>query len=274
MLWPHVDVVAADLAQQLGNAGVDFVGLAAVQRAHVAHQAAITLGLHVFAEIAGQLAEMRFGAVGEDRVDGAHVVHHVAVADRARAAGIVGGHAADRRAVAGRDIDREPELVLAQAGVEPLHDDPGLNLDAARPVVERDHALHVFAALDDEGAVDRLAALRGAAAARQHRDAFLAGDLDRRGDVILILGDDDPQRLDLVDRGVGRIAPAGEPVEQHIAFDLAAQTFFQSRDWWRIEGHGQTRLGRRTIPAPGTRRKNYRTGWERSHLKSFLLLTF
>ena len=104
----HVDVVAADLAQQLGDAGVDLVRLAAVQRAHVADEIAIALRLDILAEIAGNLAEMRLCAIGENGVDRAHVVHHVAVADRSRAAGVVGGHAADRRPVAGRDIDREP----------------------------------------------------------------------------------------------------------------------------------------------------------------------
>ena len=43
----HVDVVAADPAQQLREAPVDLVGLAAVQRAHVAHEVAIALRLDI-----------------------------------------------------------------------------------------------------------------------------------------------------------------------------------------------------------------------------------
>ena len=122
----HVDVVAADPAQQFREPGLDLVRLATVQRPHVADQTAIALGLDIVAEIAGHLGETRLGAVGQDGVDGAHVVHHVAVADRASAAAVVGGHAADCGAVAGRDIDREPQLVLLEASVVPLHADFGL----------------------------------------------------------------------------------------------------------------------------------------------------
>src|SRR5580704_3207191 len=176
-------------------------------------------------------------AIGEDRIDRAHVVHHVAVADRARAAGIVRGHAADRRAIAGRDIDREPQFVLAQPGIEPFHDHAGLDFDPPRRSVDFPDALHVFATFDDERAVYRLPALRGAAAARQYRHAFLAGDLDRGRDVALILGDDDSQRLYLIDRRVGAVAAAGEPVEQHVALDLTAKSRFEARGWRRVERH-------------------------------------
>src|SRR5258707_179826 len=65
----HVDVVAANPAQQFWETPVDLIGLAAVQRAHVVHQLAISLGCDFLAEIAGHLAKMRGGTVGEDRVD-------------------------------------------------------------------------------------------------------------------------------------------------------------------------------------------------------------
>src|SRR5438445_654035 len=69
----HVDVVAADPAQQFREAAVDLVGLAAMQGAHVTHQAAIALGHYLLAEIAGHLGEARGAAVGQDRVDRADV---------------------------------------------------------------------------------------------------------------------------------------------------------------------------------------------------------
>ena len=56
-------------------------------------------------------AEVELGAVGEQRIDAAHVVHHVAVAYRARAAGVVSGHAAQRRLRAGGNIHRKPQAV-------------------------------------------------------------------------------------------------------------------------------------------------------------------
>ncbi len=120
-----------------------------------------------------------------------------------RAAAVVGGHAADRRAVAGRDIDREPQLVLPQPLVEPLHDDPGLHLDPPRLGVERDDPVHEFAAIEHQGARHGLAALRGAAAARQDRYPLLPSDRQRGGDIGAVLRHHDPERLDLIDRGVG-----------------------------------------------------------------------
>ena len=71
------------------------------------------------------------GAVGEDRVDGDDVVAHRAVAQRARAAGIVAGHAADRRARGGGDVDREPQAVRLQQPVEVVEDDARLDQRAA-----------------------------------------------------------------------------------------------------------------------------------------------
>src|SRR5204862_363244 len=139
------------------------------------------------------------------------------------AAAVIGGHASDCRAVAGRDIDREPQLVLPQPRVEPFHDDPGLHLDPPRLGIERDDPVHVFAAIEHQGARHGLAALRGAAAARQHRHPLLPRDRQRRRDVGAVLRHDDPERLDLIDRGVRRVTAAAEPVEQHLALQLAPQ---------------------------------------------------
>jgi len=47
-------------------------------------------------QVVPYLPEARLAAVREDRVDRQHVVTHDAVADRARAAGVVSGHTADR----------------------------------------------------------------------------------------------------------------------------------------------------------------------------------
>ena len=77
--------------------------------------------------------------------------------------------------------------------------------------------------IDDERGADGLPALRGAAAARQHRHALLDRDAERGERVFLGLRHHHADRLDLVDRRVGRIAPARGGVEQHLAPDLAPQ---------------------------------------------------
>ena len=173
-----------------------------------------------------------------------HVAHHVAVAQRTRAAAVVGRHAADGGAAAGRDIDREEQALRFERRVESLEHDARLDRDAARAFVERAHLGHVLAAIDDEGAVDRLAALRGAAAARQHRHALLARDCQRRGDILSALRHGDAQGLDLVDRRIGRIAPAAEPIEHDLALKLAPEARFEARRAGDIvEGHLRSSLG-------------------------------
>ncbi len=219
----HVDVVAADPAQQLGEALGDLGRFAPVQRAHVAHEVAIALGCDAVIEIAGHLAHARRRAVGQERVDSAHVVHHVAVAQAARAAAVVGGHAADGGAIAGRDVDREEQAVRLQRLVEAVEHHARLDQRAAPLDIDGEDAVHVLAAIDDEGAADGLAALRGAAAARQDRHALLAGDGERRRDVLLVARHDHAQRLDLVDRRIGAVAAAAERVEQHLAAQILPQ---------------------------------------------------
>ena len=51
---------------------------------------------------------------------------------------------------------------------------PGSTVDRQRLAIERDHRGQVLAVVDDERRADRLAALRAAGAARQHRHAEFA----------------------------------------------------------------------------------------------------
>src|SRR5579883_2326701 len=89
--------------------------------------------------------------------------------------------------------------------------------------IEFKDAVEVGADIDDDGLTDRLAALGGAAAARQDRHALRGRDLHDAGDVGLALRRDHANRLDLVDRGVGGVAAAGEWIEANLAFDGSAE---------------------------------------------------
>ena len=123
------------------------------------------------------LAEARLAAVGQDRVDGEHVVAHDAVADRARAAGVVAGHAADGGAAGGRHVDREPQARGPRAGGSARRARcPARRCRCARSASSVDEPVQVLAEVDDQRAAHRLARLRGAAAARQQRHALLARD--------------------------------------------------------------------------------------------------
>ena len=66
---------------------------------------------------------------------------------------------------------------------------------------------------------DRLSRLRRPAAARGDRRSVLATDPDRLQNVVLRLRNDDSDRQDLIDAGIGRIQRPRDRVEPHVAFD-------------------------------------------------------
>ena len=252
----RVDQIAADTAGHLGEGVGDVLGLAAAEGEHVAEQLkSFSLPLRrrdapplLGGRIVRHFGEARLGAVGQDGVDRQHVVAHDAVADRARAAGIVAGHAADGGAARGGHVDREPQARQPQLPVEIVEHDAGLHHAGAVDLVDLDQLLEVLAEVHDQRAPDRLAGLRGAAAARQHGHALLARDRQRRAHVVVGARDHHAQRLDLVVRGVGGVAPAAEAIEQHLALQLAAQALGQSVGNWICFGRSIGRYCRFDAP--------------------------
>ena len=218
----RIDVVAADPAHHLRKAFIDLAGLAPADLQKLRQEAR---EVRVMASTVGRnWTEGGLLSIRQHRIDGENVVPHHAVADRAAAAGIVTGHAADGRPGRGGDIDRKPETVPLQLAVQIIQHDAGL--DDAAPVlhVELDQPVEMTGIVQHQGPVDRLTALRGAAAARQQGNSGLPGDGDGRPDILGGARHGDADREDLIDRGVGRIASPARPVEQ----DLAGKALFQS----------------------------------------------
>ena len=219
----HVEVVAADTPQQLGKAVLDLIGFARGDSTDSSYQIEIAPGRIELAEIGRHRAELELAAVGQHGVNRTHVVHHVAVAYRARAAAVVAGHAAERRLRAGRNVDRIPQPVRPEPGIETIEHHAGLHAYRARVPIEGDHLIQIFAMVDHQRVANGLAALRRATPARQYRDTLFQRNLQRDLCVALGFWDHHTDRLELVDRRVGRIAAARVGVEQHIAFDFALE---------------------------------------------------
>ncbi len=116
-----------------------------------------------------------------------------------------------------------------QLAVQLVKDDAGLNLRPHSGRVQFEDVGQMARTIDDQPGIDRLAALRGAAAARGDGNAFLAGDRKRGLRRLDGFRRDDPHRHLLVEGGVRRVAAPAEPVEQHVAFDVCAQLALQSR---------------------------------------------
>ena len=100
---------------------------------------------------------------------------------------------------------------------------PGSTVQVRGCSIGLDEPVQVFAVVDDQRAAHGLAGLRGAAAARQQRHALLAGDLGGDAHVLGCPRHHHADRLDLVDRGIGRIASTAEGVEQDLALDFPRQ---------------------------------------------------
>ena len=221
----RVEIVAADPALHLGEARRDLAGLAAAQRQHGGDEFARRLVGGVLVE----LGEAAGGAVGKDRVDGDDVVAHRAVAQRARAAGIVAGHAADGGARRGGDVDGKPQAVRLQEPVEIVEDDARLDHRATARDVQLQELVEMLRRVDDQAGIDRLAALRRAAAAHGQRQPLLAAGVERRRHVVAGAGDDHAGGHDLVDRGVGGVTPAVEAVEIYVAGNFPLKPAAQAR---------------------------------------------
>src|SRR5258708_1070403 len=169
---------------------------------------------------------MEFFPAGEPCIHAEHVMHHVAVADRARAAGIVTGHAADGGLRRSRYVDREPEIMRSQAGVEMIEHQAGLYRGLTLVGVDADDFAEVFRTIDDQRCADGLSALGRSRATRQDRHAFFRGDLQRDTRGLLVSRNNYADGLDLVDGRVGGITATRECIEQHGAFEVSPQPAF------------------------------------------------
>ena len=147
-------------------------------------------------------------AIGQHGIDGHHVVHHIAVANRTRATGIIARHAPQGGLRTGRHVHRKPPSVFAQPGIQGIQNDAGFHLCGVGIQVEREQTIEVLAGIDHQRLAHRLTALRAAGAARQHRDPLFAGDLHGSQGIGFAVRHDHANGLNLIDRGIGGVAPA------------------------------------------------------------------
>ena len=220
----RVDVVAADPALHLGKARGDLVGLARAEREQVARQRLAAANSSGRSDRSRRhRPEMRLAAVGEHRVDREHVLARVAVAQRARAAGVV------RRPC--RRWWRATAVETSTGNHRPCglswrlrssSTMPGSTTQRAPGDIEIEIRLRCFeqSMMSEWLTVwpglrrcRRRAAVTGTPSSRADRDRPL-GLLDRARR-------HHAERHDLVVRGVGGVAAAGEAVELHLARSFA-----------------------------------------------------
>ena len=104
---------------------------------------------------------------------------------------------------------------------------PGCTVTCGLVLVEAHDLAQMLGDVDDQRLAHGLAALRRAGAARHDGGLGVARDVDDQRQVGLVARHHHTHRLDLVDRGVGRVAPARGLVEKDLALDRAAQRLFK-----------------------------------------------
>ncbi len=237
-----VQVVAADAPQDLRIAAVDFAGMFGGEAAAPCGSTRLR---------AYRPWELRCAAISRkctmlpsessDRLL-QHVIDGLAVQHAARAAGIVGHHAADGGAAGGGNIRREAQAQRRELRVQLIEHDARLDARPALLRVHFEHAVVIFRGIDLNAFADRLPGLRRAAAAHGDGTAEAPADLDDADDILARLRNHDAQRPDLIDAGVGRIERARDRVEADFAFDLRASSSRCKSARRRSRGSNCTRL--------------------------------
>ena len=141
-----------------------------------------------------------------DAVEGDDVVGGAPPGGRVRAAGVVGDHAGDRRAVLGGGVGAETQAVLGCRGLEGGADAAGFDGGGAGLGVDGEDAVHVPREIEDEAGADRVGRARGAAASGGEGDAVGAGEVEGREGLLGRAWERDGQGRDAREAGVGGVA--------------------------------------------------------------------
>jgi hypothetical protein len=171
-------------------------------------------------------------AVVEDDAQRFDVVAGSAMADRGRAGGVVGEHAAEGADLTAAGVGGEASAVLCKPGVQACMHDAGLHAD--RVGADRDNCAEVAAQVDHQPGAERFAGQPGPRAARDQRNLVFAGVADQGAHVILVAGRNHAGGGNLEDAGVGAVQRAGEVVEPDLPLEEAAQVVAEPTALLRI----------------------------------------
>ncbi len=127
----------------------------------------VVLLLLLFLEVGPvQWSHANQAAVGQQNLQLNYMINGFAIHHGMRARRIVGDHAADGRAIGGRNIRRELQIGSLNLYIEILQHATGLNAHPAIGAVHFQDLLEILGEIDDDSRPNALARLRSAPAAR------------------------------------------------------------------------------------------------------------
>ena len=137
-----------------------------------------------------------------------NVVDRLSVKDRMRAGGVVAHHAADRRAIGGRSVGSEEKAHRPEMQIQLFLNDTGFDDGPLFLGIHLEHAIEILRHVDDDRVADGLSGQAGARAARKNRHLEVSRDFHRRENVFVSARNDDADRLDFINAGVGAVHQA------------------------------------------------------------------
>ena len=176
----HVEVVAADAAQNARETAGDFRRRRLDRRAHIAINRAQDRAILALPPLRGGV-RLKCGtaAIAQDHVEAAHMIDGLAVDDRVRARGVIADHAAEVGPARSGNVGTEHQAVRRQGAVELIENNARLHAGSLARGIDVEDLVEVLAAIDDQPRADRLPRQASAAAARHDRHVHFQGDLHR-----------------------------------------------------------------------------------------------
>ncbi len=163
-----VEVVARDVALEVGVAGLDFVRMLVENRRDLGVNSAFeVVGSRKVVEVIHvDPAKLRHRSVGEYRLDGLDVAVRLVVFQRVCAGRVVADTATEHALVAPRGVGGVFQSMLFEMAVESCEGDPRLCAGPARVRIHREHPVHVALEVQYDRLVDGLSGEAGPATTR------------------------------------------------------------------------------------------------------------
>jgi len=120
--------------------------------------------------------------------------------------------------------------VLFELRIELIEDDARLDNRGCRHRVDVKDPPEMLADVDDQRSARCLTALTGTRSARQDRDLQVTRDRESLRNIPLRRRDEHAQGQNLIDRGVGRVAPSRSAIKQDASAGFFAQAAFEAGD--------------------------------------------
>ena len=235
VLEQFIEVVAGDVARQVGVARLDLVGLVPEDvrddRVDARLDPRILVGRvgPVVELLDVHPAERRHRPVGEDDLDLLDVAVGLLVFQGVRAGRVVADAAAQHALVAPGGVGGVLEAVLGEAVVQPRERDPRLCGDRFGLGVDLYDPVKLLFEVQHDRLVDRLTRQTRPAAAGEHRNRVLGAVLHDRFDVLDGRRDDDPDRQLVVGARVRCIEVPAVGVEADLPLDDGLQVVDEFR---------------------------------------------